>query len=85
LVFRCGDIDALAELMKQKTADPARLKDLGRAARAYIQTWSPERNVAATFEAIQIGTSRLSRNSIEALSESAVPNSSAPASQKHQE
>jgi glycosyltransferase involved in cell wall biosynthesis len=85
LVFRCGDIDALAELLKKTTADPARLKSLGRAALAYVQTWSPERNITAMFEAVQIATSRLNRSSIESLSESAVPNSSAPASQKSQE
>jgi glycosyltransferase involved in cell wall biosynthesis len=85
LVFRCGDIDALAELIREAAGDPARLKDLGRASLAYVQTWSPERNIAATFEAIRTATSRLNRNSAEALSESAIPNSSAPASQKPQE
>jgi len=84
-VFRCGDIDALAELMKKATADPARLKVLGRAARAYVQTWSPERNIAAAVEAIRMATSRLRRNAAEALSDSAVPKSSAPASQNPQE
>jgi glycosyltransferase involved in cell wall biosynthesis len=57
-VFRAGDIDALAELMKKATADPARLKALGRASLAYIQTWSPERNIAAAVEAIRIGLTR---------------------------
>jgi glycosyltransferase involved in cell wall biosynthesis len=85
LVFRCGDIDALAELMKKATADPARLKVLGRAACAYVQTWSPERNIAAAVEAIRMATSRLRRNAAEALSDSAVPKSSAPASQNPQE
>jgi hypothetical protein len=85
LVFRCGDIGALSELIREAAGDPARLKDLGRAAFAHVQTWSPERNIAATFEAIRTATSRLNRNSAEALSESAIPNSSAPASQKSQE
>jgi glycosyltransferase involved in cell wall biosynthesis len=60
-VFRSGDIDALAELIKKATADPARLRDLGRASLAYIQTWSPERNVAAFVEAIQFGVARAGR------------------------
>jgi glycosyltransferase involved in cell wall biosynthesis len=59
-VFSAGDIDALAELMKKATADPVRLKDLDRAALAYVQTWSPDRNVAATFEAIELAVSRIS-------------------------
>jgi glycosyltransferase involved in cell wall biosynthesis len=84
-VFRCGDIDAIAELLKKATADPARLKLLGRAALAHIQTWSPERNIAATVEAIRIAASRLNRNSAEGLSDSAAPKSSAPAPQNRQE
>jgi len=85
LVFRCGDIDALAELMRKVTADPARLQALGGAGLAYIHTWSPGRNIAATFEAIRMAVSRLRRNSITAPSESAAPSSPAPASQKSQE
>jgi glycosyltransferase involved in cell wall biosynthesis len=83
-VFRCGDIDALAELMRKAIADRARLKELGRAALAYVQTWSPERNIAAAVEAIRMATSRLSRNSVETLSDSAAPGAGAPASPKHQ-
>jgi len=84
-VFRCGDTDALAELMKKASADPARLKELSRAALAHIQTWSPERNIAATVEAIRTAVSRLRRNSAKALSDSTPPKSSAPAPQKSQE
>jgi len=57
-VFPAGDIDALAGLMKNAIADPVRLKALGRASLAYIQTWSPERNVASAVEAIQVATQR---------------------------
>jgi glycosyltransferase involved in cell wall biosynthesis len=84
-VFRCGDIGALAELMKKATANPARLKDLGRAALAYIQTWSPERNIGATVDAIRMATSRLQPNSITAPSDSVAHKSAVPASQKSQE
>jgi len=80
LVFRCGDIDALAELLKNTTSDPARLRSLGRAGLAYVQTWSPERNIAAAVEAIRMATTRLQRNSVTAASDSA-----APASQKSPE
>src|SRR5438093_9831982 len=59
-VFRCGDVDALAQLIKKATADAARLKDLGRASLAYIQTWSPERTIAAAVEAIELAVSRTS-------------------------
>ena len=84
-VFRCGDIDALAELMKKATADLAHVRDLGRTALAYVQTWSPERNIAAAVEAIRMATSRRQQNSVQALSDSAAPQSNASASQKSQE
>ena len=82
-VFSCGDIDALAELMKKAVADPARLKERGRASVAYVQTQSPERNIAATVDAICISTLRPRRDSTEVLSDS--PKSGARASQKLQE
>jgi glycosyltransferase involved in cell wall biosynthesis len=85
LVFRCGDVDALAELLKKTTANTDRLQALGRAGLAYVQTWSPERNIAAAVEAIRMATSRLQRNSVTAPSDSAAPSSTAPASQKSQE
>ncbi len=72
-VFRCGDIDALAELMRKAIADPARLKELSRAALAHIQTWSPERNIAGTVDAIRTAVSRIGRREIEYPSDSAAP------------
>jgi glycosyltransferase involved in cell wall biosynthesis len=85
LVFRCGDIDALAELMKKVINDRARLEERGRASLSYIRTWSPERNIAATVDAIYMATSRLQRNSVNTPSDAAAPNSAAPTSQKSQE
>jgi glycosyltransferase involved in cell wall biosynthesis len=60
-VFHCGDVDALAELIRKAAADPARLKELGRAALSHIQTWSPERNIAASAEAVRVAVSRMGR------------------------
>ena len=85
LVFRCGDIDALAELMKKAVADPARLKELGRASLAYVQTQSPERNIAAAVDAIRMASARLNQNSAKMLSDYAARKSRASASQKTQE
>lgn len=81
-VFPCGDVDALAAILKDAFGDHTRLQSLGRAARLHIQTWSPEANIAATVEAIQIAASRLHRNPIEVPSDSAAPGPIAPASQK---
>ena len=62
-VYRCGDVAALAALLKDALADRARLASLGRTAIAHMQTWSPERNIAATLEAIEIAVARKGRRS----------------------
>lgn len=54
-VFPFGDVRALADLLKNAATDPAALRKLGRASLSHIQTWSPERNIAATVEAIRTG------------------------------
>ena len=72
-VFRCGDVDALAQLIKKAAADPTRLKELGRAALSHILTWSPERNIAALAEAVRIAVSRSGRPQIACPSDSVTP------------
>jgi len=72
-VFHCGDVDALAELIRKAAADPTRLQELGRAALAHIQAWSPERNIAASAEAVRIAVSRIGRRQIPRPSDSVAP------------
>ena len=72
-VFRCGDVDALAQLIKKAAADPTRLKELGRAALSHILTWSPERNITASAEAVRIAVSRIGRREIACPSDSVPP------------
>jgi len=62
-VYRCGDVAALAALLKDALADRARLASLRRTAIAHMKTWSPERNIAATLEAIEIAVARKGRRS----------------------
>jgi glycosyltransferase involved in cell wall biosynthesis len=57
-VYCCGDISALAALLKDALADRTWLASLRTAAVAHMRTWSPERNIAATFEAIEIAVAR---------------------------
>lgn len=59
-VFSCGDVEALTALLKNALSDRTRLQAAARAARAHIQTWSPQANIAATVEAIRTGVSRAS-------------------------
>lgn len=58
LVFPSGDTEALAKILREAAADRPRLQSLSRAALAHIHTWSPERNVAATVDAIRVAVSR---------------------------
>lgn len=58
LVFRCGDIDALAKILADAASDRPRLQSITRAALAHIQTWSPEHNVASTVDAVRIAVAR---------------------------
>lgn len=53
VVFRCGDVDALAELLRSLGADPGRLRSMSVAARHRMETWSPRENVAGLVHAIQ--------------------------------
>jgi glycosyltransferase involved in cell wall biosynthesis len=58
-VFPCGNTDALAALLSKVASDRASLLDIRRAGLAQMQTWSPQRNVMATLDAIECAVSRL--------------------------
>lgn len=84
-VFPSGDVDALAGILKNALADRARLASLGRAALEHIRTWSPERNIAATFEAIEIAAGRKGRRAGAVLPGSSAAQSTSVAPQKYRE
>jgi len=58
-VYPCGDTAALARILKEAIADPARLASLRQAALARMQSWSPAQNIAATIEAIRVAITRI--------------------------
>ncbi|MGB9464880.1 MAG: glycosyltransferase [Candidatus Acidiferrum sp.] len=84
-VFRCGDVAALAALLKDALADRVRLASLGCAAVAHMQTWSPERNIAATFEAIEIAVARKGRRAGVAVVDSSAAHTTPGSPQKIRE
>jgi glycosyltransferase involved in cell wall biosynthesis len=84
-VFRCGDVAALAVLLSDALADRVRLALLGSAAVAHMRTWSPERNIAATFEAMEIAVARSGRRPRVAVADSSAAHTSPAASQKFRE
>ena len=84
-VFRTGDIVALAALLKDAVSDRARLASLGTAAVAHMRTWSPERNIASTLEAIAIAVARKGHRAGQTSSESVAAHTSSAAPQKLRE
>lgn len=73
LVFPSGDITALAKILGDAATDRPGLQSLGRIGLAHIQSWSPERNIAATAEAIRVAVSRIGRPPIDEPSDSVAP------------
>ena len=53
LIYPCGNVPALAQRLSELFVDRERLPALGCAARQRMQTWSPERNIEATVDAVR--------------------------------
>ena len=52
-VFPCGKIDLLAGILKKAAGDRGNLREVGQRAQAYMGSWSPTQNIAATVAAIR--------------------------------
>lgn len=57
-IFPCGNIDALANLLKRLLSDRPSLGKLSANAQARMQTWSPRENISATVDAIERAVGR---------------------------
>ena len=58
-VFPCGDVDALARILKDVLTHRDALKGYGHAARQRMSTWSIRENISGTVEAISRAVARL--------------------------
>jgi glycosyltransferase involved in cell wall biosynthesis len=58
-IYPCGDVDALANLLRRVTTSRALLESVGRTCLAHMRTWSPEHNIAATITAIRTAADRV--------------------------
>jgi glycosyltransferase involved in cell wall biosynthesis len=58
-IYRCGNLEALAALLKKCNAGKAELKRLRQVVVTRMQSWSPTQNIAATVEAIQTAVARI--------------------------
>jgi glycosyltransferase involved in cell wall biosynthesis len=85
-VFPCGNVEALAAILRQASAEPARLSEMGRVARARMESWSPRENIQATLGAVSRGVSRKVGRPIppsaQASAQAAAPRSSGSGTQK---
>jgi len=61
-VYPCGDVDALGRILATALADLKHLREMGRAARQRLESWSPRENVEGTVHAIATAVSRLRRD-----------------------
>jgi len=52
-VYPCGNVQALADILRQALADRERLRAMGRAGRERMETWSPRENVEALAQAVE--------------------------------
>jgi Glycosyltransferase len=52
-VYPCGDVDALAAILRRVLSDREQLKRMGEAARQRIANWSPRENAEATILAVE--------------------------------
>jgi glycosyltransferase involved in cell wall biosynthesis len=75
-VYPCGNVAALAALLQQASADPTRLSEMGRAARARMESWSPRENIEETVAAVARGVLRIAGRPFQ----STVPPNAQPAS-----
>ena len=60
-IYPCGNVDALAQLLKDVLAGSIEFSKYGRAARRRMETWSIRENVSGTVEAIRRAVLRVHR------------------------
>ena len=65
-VYPCGDIDALAAVLRQAAENRGPLSEMGVAARARMESWSPRQNIDAAVDAIARGVARVRHNKVAA-------------------
>ena len=58
-MYPCEDVEALAKLLERALGNREKLRELGLAARARMETWGPRENIEGTLEAISRGVSRV--------------------------
>ena len=60
-IFPCGNVDALAQILKVALGNPVALTEYGHAARRRMETWSIRENISGTVEAVHRAVARRNR------------------------
>lgn len=60
-IYPCGNVDALAQILKVALADPVAFTKYGHAARRRMETWSIRENISGTVEAVRRAVARRTR------------------------
>ena len=60
-IFPCGNVDALAQILKVALGNPVALTEYGHAARRRMETWSIRENISGTVEAVRRAIARRDR------------------------
>jgi len=58
-IFPCGNVDALAQILKAVFVNPVALTEYSHAARQRMETWSIRENISGTVEAVRRAVARL--------------------------
>ncbi|MFA0751472.1 MAG: hypothetical protein SLRJCFUN_001875 [Candidatus Fervidibacter sp.] len=60
-VYPCGDVIALANILRDLLSNRGRLEQMSRAARQRVENWTPQKHVDAIVEAIERAVNRRSK------------------------
>src|SRR5215467_4790018 len=58
-IFPCGNIGALADVLRRHLVVPRQLDAMSARARERMQSWSPAQNIAGTLEAVRRAVARV--------------------------
>jgi glycosyltransferase involved in cell wall biosynthesis len=58
-VYPCGDVEALAHMLRQALNDRPLLAQMAEAARTRMESWSPRENIDATLDAVSRAVARV--------------------------
>jgi glycosyltransferase involved in cell wall biosynthesis len=62
MIFPCGDVDALARILRNCILDREKFSQMGSRSRKRIESWSPEQNIAGAIQALETAVGRIQKS-----------------------